>query len=313
MGSYIAKRLAALIPILFLISLISFFLIYLSPGDPVDAMLSQGGAVADDEVYYETRSALGLDKPIATQYVEWVGHVLQGNLGNSITTGKPVAVELGNRLPATVFLAFASMALTLLISIPLGMLAAVKKDGPIDYIVRFLSFIGAAMPGFFMGLCLIYLFAIRLHVLPSLGSLSGLGWVLPVLTLALCEAAGYIRQVRTVVIKELGEDYVTAELARGLGRRTILFGSVFKAVLPTILVLAGMSVGQLLGGTAIVETVFGWPGVGSYAVQMISVRDYPVVQGYVLMMALIFVLVNLVVDICHTGIDPRTRSQFERR
>lgn len=311
MGTYIAKRLLALVPILLMISLISFFLIYLSPGDPVDAMLSQGGGIPDDQVYYDTRASLGLDRPIPVQYVDWLGNVLHGNLGNSITTGKPVVQEIGSRLPATIFLALVSMAFTLLVSVPLGILTAVKKNRFIDYFVRSLSFVGAAMPGFFMGLCLVYVFALYLHVLPSLGSLQGAGWVLPVLTLTLCESASYIRQVRTIVIKELGEGYVIAERVRGIKNTAILFRSVLKAVFPTIMVLAGMSVGQLLGGTAIVEMVFGWPGVGRYAVQMISVRDYPVVQGYVLLMALIFVLVNLVVDILHTYLDPRARSQYE--
>lgn len=312
MRRYVIRRVLALVPVLFLVTLVSFFMIYLSPGDPVDAKLTQNGGIIDMAAYQALRAQLGLDRPIPVQYLSWLAGVLHGDLGTSVTTGIPVAVEIGRRLPATVLLAVASMAVTLAISVPLGVLCAVRRNRATDLVVRVASFFGASMPGFLMALILVYVFAIGLKVLPSLGSPSGVGWVLPVATLALCESASFIRQIRTLTITELDQDYVVAMRLRGISEGQILRKSVLKAIMPTILLLAGISLGQLLGGTAIVETIFAWPGLGSYAVQMIGVRDYPVIQGYILLLASAFVVVNLVVDLCHARLDPRVRAQLAR-
>ena len=199
-----------------------------------------------------------------------------------------------------------------MVSIPLGCLCALKKNRATDLIIRFASFVGASVPGFLMALILIFVFSLTLHWLPSIGSMKGVGWVLPVLTLVLCESAMYIRQIRTIVLQEMEQDYVEAARLRGISDVAILSRSVLKATVPTILVLTGMTFAQLLGGSAIIENVFSWPGIGFYAVQAVFARDYPVVQAYVLIVAVLFVLVNLCVDLLQARIDPRARLALEQ-
>ncbi len=313
MKRMVAQRLLHLVVVLFLVTLVSFFLMYFSPGDPVEALLSRGGTAPDPELVAQKRAELGLDKPMVEQYLAWLGGVLQGNWGTSISSGKPVAAEIFSRMPATMFLAVVSLFLTLAVSIPLGCVCALRKNKATDHLIRFISFAGASMPGFMMALVLVFVFSICLHWLPSIGSMKGTGWVLPVLTLVLCESASYIRQVRTIVLQEMEQEYVQLARLRGLSDFAILTRSVLKATAPTILVLTGMTFAQLLGGSAIIENVFNWPGIGSYAVQAVFARDYPVVQGYTLICAVLFVLVNLCVDLAQVRIDPRARAALERQ
>ena len=312
MKKMIVQRLLHLVVVLFLVTLVSFFLMYFSPGDPVTALLSRGGTVPDPDVVAQKRAELGLDRPVAEQYVAWLAGIFQGNLGISIGSGRPVASEIAARMPATLFLAVTSLALTLVVSIPLGCLCALKKNRATDLIIRFASFAGASVPGFLMALILIFVFSLTLHWLPSIGSMKGAGWVLPVLTLVLCESAMYIRQIRTIVLQEMEQNYVEAARLRGISDVAILSRSVLKAAAPTILVLTGMTFAQLLGGSAIIENVFSWPGIGFYAVQAVFARDYPVVQAYVLIVAVLFVLVNLCVDLLQARIDPRARLALEQ-
>lgn len=311
MSRLVAKRLLQMIPVLLLVSLISFALIYLSPGDPVTSLLMSGGQTVDPEVAAQMRAELGLDQPIYMQYIHWLGGICTGDLGESIVSGKPVLQELLARFPATVFLAVVSLVFTLLVSVPLGFLMAVKHNGLVDHVVRVLSFGGAAVPGFLMALLLVYVFSLQLGWLPSMGRPAGSAWVLPVLTLVLCESAVYVRLIRTMVLQELDKDYVEALRLRGVPEKRILLNSVLKAIAPTVLILVGMTLGQLLGGTAIIETVFNWPGLGQYAVQEVLARDYPVIQGYVLLLAVIFLIVNLVVDIIQMRVDPRVYAQLK--
>lgn len=311
MIAYAARRLLAMVPVLLLVSLLSFFLMYLTPGDPVTTMLQQGGGAYDQSVADEMRARLGLDRPVWEQYLSWLAGIVQGDFGTSISTGTPVAAEIARRLPATAFLAVASMVVTLAVSIPLGFLIAVHRGKAVDAVVRALSFVGASAPGFLVAMVLVFVFAITLHWFSSLGNLKGTNWVLPVATLALCESAVYVRQVRSAVLQELGKDYVRVERLRGIRPTATLARCVLRAVAPTLLVLTGMSVGQLLGGTAIIETVFNWPGVGQYAVQAVFARDYPVIQGYVLLMAVIYLVVNLLVDIAQAALDPRVRADMK--
>lgn len=311
MSRLVAKRLLQMIPVLLLVSLISFALIYLSPGDPVTSLLMSGGQTVDPEVAAQMRAELGLDQPIYMQYIHWLGGICTGDLGESIVSGKPVLQELLARFPATVFLAVVSLVFTLLVSVPLGFLMAVKHNGLVDHVVRVLSFGGAAVPGFLMALLLVYVFSLQLGWLPSMGRPAGSAWVLPVLTLVLCESAVYVRLIRTMVLQELDKDYVEALRLRGIPEKRILLNSVLKAIAPTVLILVGMTLGQLLGGTAIIETVFNWPGLGQYAVQEVLARDYPVIQGYVLLLAVIFLIVNLVVDLIQMRVDPRVYAQLK--
>lgn len=311
MMKYVAKRLLQLIPIIFGITVLSFVLMHTTASDVVDAIYDQAGAVSD-QVKESKREELGLNRSLPVQYFEWLKNVLCVDMGNSYISGEPVMQQFLARLPATVWLMLVSIFLTLLVSLPLGILAAVKQNRVIDYIIRLCSFMGNSMPNFFTALLLVYFFALKLGWFPAIGN-SG-KWtdvVLPALTLTISMAAKYIRQVRAAVLDELGKSYVTAARARGVRERTILIKSVLRSALITIVTLLGLSIGSLLGGTAIVESIFMWEGVGKMAVDAITMRDYPVIQAYVIWMAVIYVLINLITDLMYQYLDPRVRMEQE--
>lgn len=308
MKKYVLKRLLQLIPILIGITLLSFILTNMAAADAIDVMESNQGIVMSEEEKEAMRQELGLDKPLPQQYVMWLGNVLQGDMGESFVSGQPVFSSFMSKLPATIYLTITSVLLTVLISIPLGILAAVKQNRFLDYLIRFLSFIGNSLPNFFVSLLLIYFFSLKLGLLPVMGSSSG--WksvILPTLTLALSMASKYTRQIRATVLEELNKDYVQGARARGVRENRILFFSVLKASMLTIITLLALSIGSLLGGTAIVESIFMWDGVGKMAVDAITMRDYPVIQAYVIWMAVIYVVVNLITDLVYHYLDPRIR------
>lgn len=308
MKKYVLKRLLQLIPILVGITLLSFILTNMAAADAIDVMESNQGIVMSEEEKEAMRQELGLDKPLPQQYVMWLGNVLQGDMGESFVSGQPVFSSFMSKLPATIYLTITSVLLTVLISIPLGILAAVKQNRFLDYLIRFLSFIGNSLPNFFVSLLLIYFFSLKLGLLPVMGSSSG--WksvILPTLTLALSMASKYTRQIRATVLEELNKDYVQGARARGVRENRILFFSVLKASMLTIITLLALSIGSLLGGTAIVESIFMWDGVGKMAVDAITMRDYPVIQAYVIWMAVIYVVVNLITDLVYHYLDPRIR------
>ena len=310
MGRYIIKSILWLIPILLLISFVSFSLMHLSPGDPAVIYLSQGGQSPDPEAVAEVRQQLGLDKPFFQQYFSWLGGLFRGDLGTSFFTKKPVMQEIGTLFPKTLALTFLGMALTLAVSIPLGILCATHENKLVDYILRICTFINSSLPGFFAAMLLIYILGIRLRWLPTVSSGSAKGIWMPALTLALCLSAGYTRQIRAAIIAELGEDYIRMKRARGIRERVILYSGALRSVMPNIITLAGINIGRLLGGTAIIEIVCTYQGIGRLAVNSITNRDYPMMQGYILVMATIYVLVNLIVDLLHAAVDPRVRNRF---
>lgn len=307
---YIIKRILWLVPVMIVISMISFMLMYLSPGDPVEIFLSKGGDVPTPAAVEAMRERLGLNEPVWKQYTTWVADILHGDFGNSITSGRPVLSEMLKYFPNTLKLAFLSMGLTLLISVPLGILAAVKENKAIDNMIRVVSFINSAMPGFFVALILIYFFSVKLRLLPTISTGNAKGIILPTLALAICLSASYVRQVRAAIIKEMGEEYIRMARARGIREQSILLGSALKRTMPAILIIAGINIGHLLGGTAIIEIVCTYPGVGRQAVGAIANRDYPMVQGYVLLMAVIFVVINLIVDVLHAHADPLVKRRI---
>ncbi len=310
MGRYIVKRILWLIPILLIISFVSFSLMYLSPGDPAEIYLSQGGQTPDPKALVEVRSQLGLDKPFAEQYFNWLGGLFRGDLGTSFFTKKPVMQEIATLFPNTLALTFLGMALTLVIAIPLGILCATHENKIIDYIIRFFTFVNSSFPGFFAAMLLIYILGIRLRWLPTVSSGSPKGIWMPALTLALCLSAGYTRQIRAAIIAELGEDYIRMKQARGIKERVILYSGALRSIMPNIITLVGINIGRLLGGTAIIEIVCTYQGIGRLAVNSITNRDYPMMQGYILVMATIYVLVNLIVDLLHAAVDPRVKNRF---
>ena len=307
MGRYTLRRLIQLIPILIGITFLSFAMMRLAGSDAVTEMYANKGAVSQ-EVIDSKRAELGLDKPFVTQYFAWLGGMLRGDMGVSYVSGRDVFQTFVSKLPATLLLTALSILLTIVISIPLGVLAAVRHDRITDYCLRFLSFIGNSLPNFFVALLLMQLLAIKLGWLPVISSGTSIrSAMMPTLTLAISMSAKYMRQVRATVLEELNKDYVIGAQARGVRGSVILWKSVIKSSMLTIVTLLALSIGSLLGGTAIIESIFMWDGVGKLAVDAITMRDYPLIQAYVVWMAVIYVLVNLITDLLYHALDPRIR------
>ena len=293
MLKYIVKRLLQLIPVLIGITFLSFAMMRLAGGDAVTYMYENAGTSVSQEVIDEAKKEYGLDQPFLVQYGRWFAGMITAFV---------------EKLPATILLMLSSVALTMLISVPLGIISAVRHNRWADYLIRFLSFIGNSMPNFFAALVLMYFLSVKLGWLPVITSENlALSLILPTLTLAVSMAAKYTRQVRATVLEELNKDYVAGAMARGVKGSVIIWRNVMKVSMLTIITLLALSVGSLLGGTTIVETIFMWDGVGKMAVDAITMRDYPIVQAYVAWMAVIYVLVNLVTDIIYHYLDPRVR------
>ena len=307
MNKYIGKRFLQLIPVLLGITFLSFAMMRAAGSDAIIELYGDKGAVAQ-EIIDAKRAELGLDQPFLTQYGAWLRGLLTGNMGVSYVSGKDVFGTFVSKLPATLLLTALSIGATVIISIPLGIWAAVKHDKFTDYFLRFFSFIGNSLPDFFVALLLMQLFSIKWKLLPVIsGGTTVQGAILPTLTLAIAMSAKYMRQVRAAVLEELNKDYVLGAAARGVRGRVILWKSVLKSAMLTILTLLALSIGSLLGGTAIIESIFMWDGVGKLAVDAITMRDYPLIQAYVVWMAIIYVMVNLVTDILYHVLDPRIR------
>ena len=307
MSKYIGKRFLQLIPVLLGITFLSFAMMRAAGSDAIIELYGDKGAVAQ-EIIDAKRAELGLDQSFLTQYGSWLRGLLTGDMGVSYVSGKDVFGTFVSKLPATLLLTALSIGATVVISIPLGIWAAVKHDKFTDYFLRFFSFIGNSLPNFFVALLLMQLFSIKWKLLPVIsGGTTVQGAILPTLTLAIAMSAKYMRQVRAAVLEELNKDYVLGAAARGVRGRVILWKSVLKSAMLTILTLLALSIGSLLGGTAIIESIFMWDGVGKLAVDAITMRDYPLIQAYVVWMAIIYVLVNLVTDILYHVLDPRIR------
>lgn len=308
MLKYIRTRLLLLLPVLFGITFLSFALMHSVAGDAIDMRYEQRGVEVSEEVKAQERAQLGLDKPFLVQYVNWLSGMVRGDMGTSYMSGRKVFPTFVSKLPNTLALAVGSMALTLIISLPLGIYAALYKNSLGDRFIRLLSFIGNSLPNFFVALLLILLFAVKLGWLPAMNNGTGLGVVLPTFTLAIAMSAKYIRQIRTAVLEEMGKPYVKAARIRGIRPKVIFFKSLLHVVLLNIITLMALSLGSLLGGTAIVETIFMWDGVGKLAVDAITMRDYPMIQAYVVWLAIIYVIMNLLADILYHYVDPRIKE-----
>lgn len=306
MKKYIFNRLLQLIPILLGISFLTFAMMQLTSDDAVDIIYEQSGSVSE-EVKSAKRAELGLDQPFLIQYGRWLTGVLTGDMGRSFISGKLVFETFAEKLPATFELMLVSIFLTIFIATPLGIISAVYQNRLIDYLIRALSFIGNSMPNFFAGLLLIYFLALQLNLLPIIGN-DFRAVIMPALTLTISMGAKYTRQIRAVVLEELEKPYVIGARSRGVREFTILTKSVLRSSLIVIITLLALSMGSLLGGTAIVETIFMWDGVGKMAVDAILMRDYPLIQAYVVWMAFIYVMMNLIADLLYYYLDPRVRT-----
>ncbi|MCH8987956.1 MAG: ABC transporter permease [Chloroflexi bacterium] len=307
MRGYLARRLMTLPLLMVGISLISFMLLNFAPGDAAEITLRRqnGGVTPPREAVVALRQELGLDDPLPVRYGRWVFSAVRGDLGDSYRTGNSIAAELFRRLPATLLLASTALALAVAAGIPLGVMAAVKRGSWLDTGCRLLALVGAAVPSYVMAPALMLLFAVKLDWLPAIGYGSPKTLVLPALALSFGTMAQLMRLTRASMLEVLGQDYMRTARAKGLSERLVVWRHGLKnALLPVVTVL-GTSTGYLLGGAIIIETIFGWPGVGQFVVVGISQRDYPVVQGFVLYMAMTFLLINLAVDVSYRWLDPR--------
>ena len=304
----LASRLAQMIIVLIGISFLTFLLTYLSPGDPVRNMYTSAGIMPTEEIIQQTRDEMGFNDPFFTQYFRWISNCLKGDFGKSYSLNKPVVSLLAARLWPTLKLTLMSMILMLIVAVPLGVLSAVYRNKFIDYFVRAITFFGVSIPNFWVGLLLILFFCVKLRLLPvvsSGGTFKDL--LLPAVTLAIAMSAKYTRQVRTAVLEELTSDYVVGARARGVKDSKILWGNVFPNSLLPLITMLGLSIGSLLGGTSVVEVIFSYPGLGNLAVTAITSADYFLVQGYVLWVSVIYMVVNLLVDLSYNYVDPRMR------
>lgn len=306
--SHFVRRCAQFIPVFFGITVLSFTLIHLAPSDPVSVRLSLGGIAVDPVTAAQMRTEMGLDRPLPIQYGDWLMRFLHGDMGISYRSDRPVAAMLLQALPYTLAIAASAMLLTLLISLPLGIAIAAYRNSVLDCIVRFLTFIGNAVPSFIVGILLMFLFSYQLGWIPVLAGNSPIGMVLPTAALALIMSARYIRQIRAATLDELAKDYIIGLRARGITERRILFGNVLKNIMGIVITLTAISVGSLLGGVVIIETLFSRPGVGSLLMTAINSRDYPVIQAAVVWMVLAYFVVNLLADLSYRRFNPRVRG-----
>lgn len=303
-------RIGQILFVLLGISFITFALVMLAPGDVVRQMIAGNEDIIVSQHEIEAlRKELGLDKPFIFQYLDWLSRALQGNLGFSYMMKKPVIEALIEGLPGTITLSLASLFMMLVVSIPAGIYSAVKRGGIVDNIVRVCTFMGVSMPGFWVGLILLWLFGLKLDLLPIVGGEVTLeNLILPSLTLAIAMASKYTRQVRTAILEELNQDYVVGARARGMSESHILWKEVLPNALLPLITLLGLSLGNLLGGAAVIEMVFAWPGLGRMAIEAITYRDFQLVQGVVVWIALMYMVINLLVDISYNYLDPRLRK-----
>ncbi len=313
MLKFLVKKAGTLALVFLGITFLSFCLTYLAPSDPAEIQLNKMGVAPTEELLEQTREEMGLNRPLLVRYGDWLLDVLRGDMGTSLRNGRPVSSELLDALPYTAVLTVLSMAAVLLISIPTGIFCARHKDRAFDLFVRLVTYLFASLPSFFLALAALYLFSVRLGWLPVIASRGAAGVIMPVLVLTLSLSAWYIRQVRGIVLEELSKGYVAGARARGVPERQILFSHVIKNSMAPIVTLAGISLAGLLGGSTIVENIFSWPGLGKLAMDAISARDYPVIQGYVVWLAAIFLAVNFLVDLSYGLMDPRVRKGQEGR
>ena len=315
MWTYILRRLLQAIPTLLIISLLIFSLLYVTPGDPVDLILGTEDGTVSEEQRAVVEEQWGLDKPFLVRYVNFVVNACKGDLGTSYATNQDVFDSVMTRMPATLKLAAFSMLLALVVSVPLGILAALKHNSIWDSLATALATVGVSLPKFWFGLVLMIVFSLRLGWLPSTGSAElseGLGTflsyiIMPAASLALGMAATQTRMIRSSMLDVLNQDYVRYARSQGLRERVVIWGHALKnAMIPVITVIGG-EVGGLLGGAVVTESIFSWPGVGRLMMNSISKRDYPMIQGITLMLCISYLLVNLLIDIVYAWVDPRIR------
>lgn len=306
----IVSRLLQVIITLIGVTFITFCLSYIAPGDPAMTVLETAEISVSQETLESTRHEMGLDRPFLVQYGSWLGQAVRGDLGQSYSAKKPVVDKMKEAAPATILLAFMSIAFMLVTAVPLGIITALKRNHWVDYLLRIVTFFAVSMPTFWTGLMLLYFFGLKLGWF-TIGSskASFEGAVLPALTLAFFMGGKYMRQMRLIVLEELEKEYVLGMRARGLSTTRIILHHVLPNTILPLITLLGMSIGWLLGGVAVVEIIFSWPGLGKMAINAIAMRDYPLIEGFVLWIALAYICLNFLVDLSYSWLDPRLSKE----
>ena len=308
MKKYISRRLISLLPILLGITFLAFVIINLSPSNPAEVALRVNNIVATEEAIASKTIELGLDKPFIERYFLWVINSFKGDFGTSYVNRKDVLGLFGQALPNTLKLAFVALLITIVFSVVVGVLCAIYEGSIGDKITRALVFLGTAMPSFWIGILLIWMFSVKMKIFPTSGMTAPNAVVLPSITLSLGYISTYVRLIRNNMVQNKHENYVYYARIRGLKESTII-KHIFKNSLQTSITALGMSIPKLIAGTVIVENIFAWPGVGRLCVTAIYNRDFPIIQAYILLMAVMFVVCNLLVDVASASIDPRMRKE----
>lgn len=304
---YISKELLGLLPLLLLVSVAAFGLVRLMPGDPVTAYLNSINAPLTEETVAEVSHDLGLDSPLPTQYIRWLNRVVHGDLGYSYQTRRPVLNELATDLKYTGILALAALGWIFALSAGLGILSARNPNGLADTVIRSLTFLGAAMPKFWLGFLLVTLFALHWRLLPVQGATGWSNLILPSFTLACSYIATYTKLLRSSILEVQNSSFVSYARARGFTRRQVTLRHVIPNALTPVLTTLGLHLGGILSGSVIVENVFAWPGLGRMCVDAVTARNYPMIQGYILLMAVLFVAANLLSDLACAALNPQLR------
>ncbi len=311
MAQFVFKRILVLLPILLTVSMVVFLILRLGEGDPAMSYLRLSQIPPTDQALAVAREQLGLNLPLPIQYAHWLSKAVAMDFGTSYVTRRPVLDDLLYYLPNTLTLAGVSMLLTLLLSFPLGILASLYRERWVDQATRAVSFLGVSLPSFWLGFLLVYVFSVKLGWLPPMGREGAASVIMPSFALALMSMCINIRLIRASMLEQMGHRVVLYARARGVLERWVIGRHVLKNALIPVVTAMGMHVGELLGGAVVVETLFAWPGIGRYAVTAIYNRDFPVMQCFILLMTVIFVLCNLVVDILYAWLDPRIRMEGE--
>jgi len=314
MLNFILRRLIMLVPVLLIVSFMSFSLIYLAPGDPAEILMTSPQGGVDQKAVEEFRLKMGLDQPLYIQYLKWLNRAVRGDLGYSYMTGQDVFGEILESFGPTLELAIASLIISIALALPLGILSALNRKSIIDYIGMLMALIGVSIPNFWLAYLLLLLFSVSLGWLPvagfgSNGDIEHL--ILPAFTLGISAAAVTSRMIRSSMLEVMSQDYITAARARGLSESVIVMRHALKNAFIPVITVIGLNIGHLLNGSVVVETIFAWPGIGRLMVWSIYDRDYPMIQGCILFVALIFLTVNLIVDITYHYLNPRIK--YEKR
>lgn len=308
MLKYILRRVLLMIPVLLGVTVIVFGIMFLTPGDPAVMMMGEAAPEAEVEAL---RVRLGLDQPAHIQYVRWLGRMVQFDLGRSIRSSRPVTAEIGQRIGPTMELAVLATLLAVVVGVPLGVMSATKRDSIADHVATVLAFLGLAMPVFWQGLMMIILFTLMLEWLPASGRFGGWQYyVMPVLTLGTSAIASITRMTRSTMLETLTQDYVRTAKSKGLKRNNVVYVHALRNAMIPVVTVIGLQFGGLLSGAVITETIFNWPGVGRLAVEAINARDMPVIQGVVMVFAVMYAVVNLFTDVLYAYLDPRLRTRY---